>query len=100
MFSMNRRWFVANQTGLLKARGHKKGQNRFGPLAAGKMGRCRLAVAAALMAERAEVGCVQVLGSRAELGWLQQLCSWQKGQKLAECSCLAAGKKAEIGWLQ
>ena len=62
------------------------------------MGRCRLAVAAALMAERAEVGCVQVLGSRAELGWLQ-LCSWQKGQKLAECSCLAAGKKAEIGWL-
>ena len=63
------------------------------------MGRCRLAVAAALMAERAEVGCVQVVGSRAELGWLQ-LCSWQKGQKLAECSCLAAGKKAEIGWLQ
>ena len=64
------------------------------------MGRCWLAVAAALMAERAEVGCVQVLGSRAELGWLQQLCSWQKGQKLAECRCLAAGKKAEIGWLQ
>ena len=42
---------------------------------------------------------LQVVGSRAELGWLQ-LCSWQKGQKLAECSCLAAGKKAEIGWLQ
>ena len=90
---------MANQTGLLKARGHKKGQIVFGLWQQGKMGRCRLAVAAALMAERAEVGCVQVLGSRAELGWLQ-LCSWQKGQKLAECSCLAAGKKAEIGWLQ
>ena len=64
------------------------------------MGRCRLAVEAALMAERAEVGCLQVLCSRAELGWLQQLCSWQKGQKLAESRCLAAGKKAEIGWLQ
>ena len=34
MFSINRRWFVANQTGLLKARGRRKGQNRFWPVAA------------------------------------------------------------------
>ena len=36
MFSINRRWFMAYQTGLLKARGHRKGQNRFWPVAAGQ----------------------------------------------------------------
>ena len=36
MFSINSRWFMANNTGLLKARGHRKGQNRFWPLAAGQ----------------------------------------------------------------
>ena len=34
MFSLKRRWFWANQTGLSKARGHKKGQKRFWPWAA------------------------------------------------------------------
>ena len=33
MFSMKRRWFVAYRTGLLKARGRRKGQNRFWPVA-------------------------------------------------------------------
>ena len=74
---------MANQTGLLKARGHKKGQNRFWPVAAGQngqvkagcgscthgrkgrswlsagalqQGRTRLAAAAVLLAEWAEVG--------------------------------------------
>ena len=36
MFSMKSRWFMANQTGLSKARGHKKGQNCFWPVAAGQ----------------------------------------------------------------
>ena len=34
MFSMKRRWFMAYQNGLLKARGRRKGQNRFWPVAA------------------------------------------------------------------
>ena len=34
MFSMKRRWFMAYWTGLLKARGRRKGQNRFWPVAA------------------------------------------------------------------
>ena len=38
MFSMNRRWFVANHFGLLKDRGHRKGQKRLWPLAAGQNG--------------------------------------------------------------
>ena len=54
MFSINSRWFMANNTGLLKARGHRKGQNRFWPLAAGQKGQklagcsslCRTAVCA------------------------------------------------------
>ena len=36
MFSLKRRWIWANQTGLSKARGHKKGQKRFWPGAAGQ----------------------------------------------------------------
>ena len=36
MFSMNRRWFFAIKTSLLKARGHRKGQKRFRPVAAVK----------------------------------------------------------------
>ena len=36
MFSINRRRFMAYQTGLLKARGRRKGQNRFWPGAAGQ----------------------------------------------------------------
>ena len=36
MFSINRRRFMAYQTGLPKARGHRKGQNRFWPVAAGQ----------------------------------------------------------------
>ena len=46
MFSMKRRWFFAIKTSLLKARGHRKGQKRFRPVAAGKRqnlaGCCRL----------------------------------------------------------
>ena len=36
MFSMTRRWFMANQSGLLKGRGPRKGQNRFWPVAVGQ----------------------------------------------------------------
>ena len=34
MFSLKRRWIWANQTGLSKAKGRKKGQKRFWPVAA------------------------------------------------------------------
>ena len=36
MFSMKRGWFMANNFGLVKDRGHRKGQKRFWPVAVGQ----------------------------------------------------------------